>query len=152
MADYSPFLQVYNIPVIAIVLVGLFTNRVPALGAKIAIVFHVIAYAYLQFIWKVDINFIHIYAILFIIEVSIMLLAGHIKPRHSEWRFTRKSAVDLAPWRFAIPCSLVLVAMIISLYLIFSEIGFVEWPERVFCACHDSTVVCHYLIMLAQSS
>ncbi|MEL7130721.1 MAG: solute:sodium symporter family transporter, partial [Pseudomonadota bacterium] len=38
------FTGFYNIPIIAIVLVGLFTRRTPALGAKIVIVFHVIAY------------------------------------------------------------------------------------------------------------
>ena len=54
------FTGFYNIPVITIVLVGLFTRRVPALGAKVAIVFHVIAYALLKFVWEVDINFIHI--------------------------------------------------------------------------------------------
>ncbi len=126
------FTGFYNIPVIAIVLVGLFTKQVPALGAKIAIIFHVIAYAILQFIWKIDINFIHIYAILFAIEVTIMLIAGKLRPRQTLWQFTRKSTVDLAPWRLALPCSLVLVAMIISLYLIFSEIGFVNGLSAYF--------------------
>ena len=37
------FTGFYNIPVITIVIVGLFTNHVPALGAKVVIGFHVIA-------------------------------------------------------------------------------------------------------------
>jgi SSS family solute:Na+ symporter len=126
------FTGFYNIPVIAVVLVGLFTRRVPALGAKIAIVFHVIAYALLKFVWEVDINFIHIYAILFVIEVAIMLTVGHFRPRDNAWKFTRKSTVELAPWRYALPCSLILVAMIVSLYLIFSEVGFVNGLSAYF--------------------
>ena len=39
------FTVFYNIPVIAVVLVGLFTRRVPALGAKIAIVLGLIPLA-----------------------------------------------------------------------------------------------------------
>jgi SSS family solute:Na+ symporter len=41
------FTGFYNIPTIVIVIVGLFTSRVPALGAKIVIVFHITAYALL---------------------------------------------------------------------------------------------------------
>ena len=55
------FTGFYNIPVITIVLVGLFTRKVPALGAKSWLLFfHVIAYTLLKFVWDVDINFIHI--------------------------------------------------------------------------------------------
>ena len=119
------FTGFYNIPVITIVLVGLFTRRVPALGAKVAIIFHVIAYALLKFVWDVDINFIHIYAILFFVELAIMLTIGYWRPRETEWRFTRKPEVELKPWRYALPCAITLFSMIISLYILFSPIGIV---------------------------
>ena len=53
---------------IAIVMVGLFTRRVPAVGAKLVIVFHVVAYGLLQFVFAeaVNIHFLHLYAILFL--------------------------------------------------------------------------------------
>jgi len=120
------FTGFYNIPVIAVVLIGLFTHKVPALGAKVAIVFHVIAYGLLQFVLDVEINFIHIYAILFCIEVAIMLFIGYLRPVAVPHTFQRKETVDLTPWRYAIPCAILLLAGIISLYLIFSEIGFVN--------------------------
>ena len=120
------FTGFYNIPVITIVLVGLFTQRVPALGAKIVIVFHVIAYAILRFVWQIDIHFVHIYAILFVIEVAIMIATAYFYPRQEAWKFTRKSTVELKPWRFALPCAYILLAMIISLYLVFSKIGYVN--------------------------
>lgn len=119
------FTGFYNIPVITIVLVGLFTRRVPAIGAKVAIVFHVIAYTLLKFVWDVDINFIHIYAILFFVELGIMLIIGYVRPRETEWRFTRKPEVALKPWRYALPCTITLFSMIISLYILFSPIGIV---------------------------
>jgi SSS family solute:Na+ symporter len=46
------FTGFYNIPMIAIVLVGLLTRRVPALAAKVVIVFHIIAYGLFQFSFK----------------------------------------------------------------------------------------------------
>jgi len=129
------FTGFYNIPVITIVLVGLFTKNVPALAAKVAIIFHVIAYGLLKFVWQVDINFIHIYAILFIIELTIMLVIGHLYPMAKPWRFTPKAEVDMTPWRLAIPSAIVLSGLIVTLYLMFSPIGFVGGLSNAFVPC-----------------
>ena len=126
------FTGFYNIPVITIVLVGLFTRNVPALAAKVAIIFHIIAYGLLQFVWQVEINFIHIYAILFAIELTIMLVIGRMYPMTTAWHFSPKAEVDMTPWHLAIPCAIVLVGLIISLYLMFSPIGFVGGISRAF--------------------
>ena len=126
------FTGFYNIPVITIVLVGLFTKRVPALAAKVAIIFHVIAYGLLKFVWEVDINFIHIYAILFAIELAIMLTIGKLYPMTTPWHFTPKAEVNMTPWRYAIPCAIVLVGLIATLYLMFSPVGFVDGVSSVF--------------------
>ncbi|WP_218396827.1 solute:sodium symporter family transporter [Alteromonas lipotrueae] len=126
------FTGFYNIPVITIVLVGLFTKNVPALAAKVAIIFHVIAYGLLKFVWQVEINFIHIYAILFAIELGIMLAIGHFYPMAKPWRFVPKAEVDMTPWRYAIPCAIVLVGLIVTLYLMFSPVGFVGGISNAF--------------------
>lgn len=126
------FTGFYNIPVITIVLVGLFTKRVPALAAKVAIVFHVIAYGLLKFVWEVEINFIHIYAILFAIELAIMLFIGKLYPMATPWQFIPKAEVNMTPWRYAIPCAIVLVSLIATLYLMFSPIGFVGGLSSAF--------------------
>ncbi|MEM7098568.1 MAG: solute:sodium symporter family transporter [Pseudomonadota bacterium] len=117
------FTGFYNIPIITLVLVGLFTKRVPALAAKVAVTFHVIAYGLLQFAFEVEINFIHIYAILFVIEVAIMLIIGRIQPRPEAWQYTAREVVDMTPWRFAVPTAIVLAACIVLTYLLFSPLG-----------------------------
>lgn len=128
------FTGFYNIPVIAIVLIGLFTKRVPAIGAKAAIIFHVIAYGLLKFVLNIDLNFIHIYAVLFIIEVIIMLGFGYFMPRMSDEYFTKKAMVDLTPWRYAWAASGTMLSAIVLLYLLFSPVGLVNglsasfWP------------------------
>ncbi|MEM9171412.1 MAG: solute:sodium symporter family transporter [Pseudomonadota bacterium] len=143
------FTGFYNIPVIAIVLVGLFTRRVPAIGAKIAIVFHVIAYGLARFVLRepldelanaisggdAGLHFLHLYAILFALEVGIMLAAAAYKPMASGWEYTPRSKVDMTPWRWAVPVSILLFSSIAVLYLIFSPVGLVDggngwfWPS-----------------------
>lgn len=128
------FTGFYNIPVIAIVLVGLFTRRVPGIAASIAVVFHVIAYGLLQFVFDVGISFLHIYAILFFIEVAIMLTIGYFRPLKTPWQYQPKSKVDMTPWPYALPVALTLFTCIVLLYVLFSPIGLVGglspafWP------------------------
>ncbi|WP_114521425.1 solute:sodium symporter family transporter [Altererythrobacter sp. ZODW24] len=119
------FTGFYNIPVITIVLVGLFTRRVPAIGAKIVIVFHVIAYGLLKFALAdvVTLHFLHIYAVLFVIEVTIMLACGRIAPRAEAWHFTPVKGVDLTRWRWAVPTAVTLFSCVVATYLLFSNFG-----------------------------
>ena len=128
------FTGFYNIPVISIVIVGLFTKRVPALGAKIAIVFHIIAYGLFQFVLAdyTSLHFLHLYAILFVIEVSIMLLVGAVKPRANPWTYTLQSKVDLTPWHLAGPCAFTLFSAVVFLYLLFSKVGLVDGMSALF--------------------
>jgi len=121
------FTGFYNIPVIAIVLVGLFTKRVPALGPKLVVGFHIVAYGLFQFVLDdvLQIHFLHLYAILFFIEVVMMLTIGHFWPRTDSWIIHQHKMVDMTPWRFAVPCATSLLSCVIALYLLFSAIGLV---------------------------
>ncbi|MEP1420169.1 MAG: solute:sodium symporter family transporter [Erythrobacter sp.] len=130
------FTGFYNIPTIVIVMVGLFTARVPALGAKIVIVFHITAYALLTFVLNdaVMLHFIHQYGVLFVVEVGIMLVCGVLAPRAEAWQFTRKEEVDLTPWVYARPLAITLFSCVVATYLLFSPLGVASpsGPGRVF--------------------
>ncbi len=131
------FTGFYNIPVIAIVMVGLFTKQVPALGPKLVIGFHVIAYGLLKFVFAelVTIHFLHLYAILFVIEVAIMLWVGMLYPRGTDWAYSTSHKVDMQPWRFAVPCAVTLLSCVIALYLLFSPLGLVNGIGSLFWIC-----------------
>ena len=108
----------------------------PALGPKVVIIFHIIAYGLFQFVLDdlISIHFLHLYAILFFIEIGIMLLIGHFYPREEAWSYQAHNKVDLKPWRFAIPCATTLMSCVVALYLLFSPVGLVGglsdsfWP------------------------
>ena len=137
----------YNIPIIAVVLVGMLTTRVPALAVKIAIGFHLIAYALLQFVFKdvVNIHFLHLYAILFASEVAILLLIGHLRP--AQVRSTASSApVDMTPWVFAKACSFSLFSCVVLLYMIFSPLGLAGGSGGLFATLTALLVVINILV------
>ncbi|KWV92109.1 solute:sodium symporter family transporter [Erythrobacter sp. YT30] len=119
------FTGFYNIPTVVIVIMGLFTARVPALGAKLVIVFHVVTYGLLRFVFNdmVTLHFIHQYAILFVIEVGIMLAAGYFAPRAEAYIPASRHEVDMTPWRYARPAAFTLLSGVVALYLLFSPLG-----------------------------
>lgn len=128
------FTGFYNIPVIAIVLVGLFSTHVPSLGPKLVVGFHIIAYGLFQFVLNdvVQIHFLHLYAILFIIEIVMMLVVGKLQPRQEAWTYHKTDIVNLTPWRFAVPCATTLLSCVVGLYVLFSPIGLVGGLSSAF--------------------
>jgi SSS family solute:Na+ symporter len=119
------FTGFYNIPIITIVAVGIFTRRVPPLAAKLVIGFHIIAYGLLRFapFPILEIHFIHQYAVLFAIEVSLMLLIGWRRPMAAAAPTHTQAAVDMTPWRSLLPVSVSLGSCVVGLYLLFSPVG-----------------------------
>lgn len=119
------FTGFYNIPIIAIVVMGIFAPRVPAVAAKAAIGFHIIAYGALRFapVTILDIHFLHQYAVLFAAEVGLMLAISLLRPRRERLAPAERPAVDMTPWRFGGPTAVTLASCVAGLYLIFSPVG-----------------------------
>ena len=146
------FTGFYNIPVIVLVIVGLFTKRVPPIGAKIVIIMHIIFYTLFQFIFKdyLDIHFLHLYAILFVLEVVVMLAAGYLDPLQTPWVYSNREVVDLTPWKYVIPLSVTLFSAIVFLYLLFSPVGVVHGFSTLFWPIVSLLVVINMLIWLVK--
>ena len=119
------FTGFYNIPIIAVVLIGMLTSWVPARAVKVAIGFHIVAYGLFQFVFKsaIDIHFLHLYAILFAIEIALMLTIGLLQPREAKGTSDDQAKIDMTPWPHAIACSVTLFSCVIALYALFSPMG-----------------------------
>ena len=91
-----------------------------------------IAYGLLKFVFDVDINFIHIYGILFVIELLIMLVIGYWMPMQKPWQFINNSKVDMTPWVYGLPVAITMVSCVIIIYLLFSPLGLVGGLSPLF--------------------
>ncbi len=120
------FTGFYNIPIIAIVVMAVFTSRrrhrVPAAGALTAIGFHLLAYGSLTFVWDSGIHFIHLYAILFAVEIGIMTAFAWASPGEP-LVVPDHHAVDMTPWRLAKPVAGILLLAMVAVYWLFSPYG-----------------------------
>lgn len=158
------FTGFFNIPIIAIVLVGIFAKKVPAIAPKIVIISHVIVYYLLIwglpmfFKYEMAINFIYIQGLLFVMEVLIMLIIGMTNPLDIPFKFSPNPKVDMTPWKYTIPVTVLLLGSIVFTFILFSPIGLAAqnhivsswfWPSIVLLAI---IVVTFYFIGLRQWS
>lgn len=116
----------YFIPILAVMIVGMTTRRVPAIAAKIALLagFAIIAIGY--FVpacnaWVNQIHEFHFLGLVFAGLVGLMLLFGVVSPRAEPWVQKSSGEVDLTPWRFAWPLGIGLVVFVLVVYLFFAD-------------------------------
>ncbi len=118
---------IYSIPILSIIVIGFTTKKVPAIAAKIGIILGSIMYIISQFILKPLVfgeeNYLHfldIMAILFILNICIMLLVGKLYPRKDDYiqEYTRK--VDISPWKYSKRIGLLICAIVVFIYIYFA--------------------------------
>ena len=139
---------VYSIPILTIIFVGFMTKRVPAIAAKIGLLSGSILYIISEFVIRPirtnsaleeaafmkitspsDLkaietaaypHFLHIMAILFVLNVIIMLLIGYFKPQKVAYEQVFTNKVNITPWKYAKMVGAIIIIMVISVYLYFS--------------------------------
>jgi len=115
----------FNIPTLVVVLMGFATKKVPAIGAKISIIFFIVSYALYNFVFDIKLHYLHVYGILFLCCIVIMLVSGIIAPREVPYKQKDVGAVNLKSWAYAKPISAIITTTLIYVYVLFSPIGIV---------------------------
>ncbi len=137
----------YSIPILTVVVIGFFTKRVPAIAAKIGVISGVVLYSISQFAIKPMMvssalkdaaasgitdekalslieaeaypHFLHVMAILFVLNISIMLIIGKLYPRATDYVQKITEDINITPWKYAFITGVIISIMVVSTYLIF---------------------------------
>lgn len=137
----------YSIPILTIIVVGYLTKRVPAIAAKIGVLSGVILYSISQFILQPYFvnkavasaeasgitgnelayveagaypHFLHVMAILFVMNIIIMLLIGRFNPRTEDFQLQYTEQVDITPWKYVKQVGIVICIIVVFIYIYFS--------------------------------
>jgi len=117
----------YSIPILTIIVVGYLTKYVPAIAAKIAIISGVVLYSVSQFILKPFVigaedypHFLHVMAILFVLNVLIMLLIGKYRPNKEPFQLQYTEQVDITPWKHLNTVGIGICVIVIGIYIYFA--------------------------------
>ena len=118
----------YNIPLLAVVLMGIFHKRVTSNGAMTAIVIGFTFWAVFG-LWQDNnllgwkMHWLHLAAINFVLISGIMIVMAKIKPRESAYEQTYTNDVDITPWKGAKACGIIILVLIALMYWVMSFFG-----------------------------
>ena len=140
---------IYSIPILTIIVVGFLTKRVPAIAAKIGIISGSILYILSQFILKPLLvgnaleqaeiqgitnaselavveakaypHFLHVMAILFILNIAIMLIIGKFYPNKEAYSQKYTNQVDITPYKYVKQVGLAITAIVVGIYIYFAQ-------------------------------
>lgn len=139
---------IYSIPILTIIVVGYFTKRVPAIAAKVGLVTGCVFYILSQFFLKpyfiekaleeaklsgvtsesalalVEVeaypHFLDIMAILFVLNIIIMLIIGKLYPLKESYNIKYTKQVDITPWKHVNIASIGIVLIVVAIYIYFA--------------------------------
>lgn len=119
------FAGFFNIPIIALVAVGFLNKTINGLAARITVIAHVTLYFSLVWIFKINLNFVHVMGGLFVFDILLMVILGSFMRREVPYELPKenKSHVDLSNWKYAFPVSYILMLGLAYVYTILSKVG-----------------------------
>jgi len=112
----------FNVPIFTIMFMGFVTKRVPAIAAKVGLVFFIVTYGFTQLVFDTHIHFLHILAILFVVTCGLMLVIGKLYPMPVPYQQKLNNVVDMNPWKNRHIYSGILLLLMILMFILFSPL------------------------------
>jgi len=109
---------IFFIPIASIMLAGFFWKKISATGAKSALIFGLAFYIFTTFIIKVDIHFIHIWGIEFVLNMMIMYVVSHFYPGKVYDYRSEAPKIEMKGWKYTYVLSAALVIITIMIYIL----------------------------------
>ena len=113
---------IFFIPMATVILAGFFFPKVSAMGAKVGLCFGLTFYVLMNFILEVDLHFVHIWGIEFVLNVVVMHLVSNMYPRTNTFKITDVGAVEMEQWRYAKLLSWILVGVTVLIYILLGTV------------------------------
>lgn len=114
---------IFSIPIFTIIFVGFYTRKVPPKAAKIGVMFFITCYVLSQFIFKMDLHFLHCLAIIFVLTSLLMLLIGKVYPLDTPYVQVLDNKVEVVPWKNRHYYYAVLLILMVLIFVLFSPLG-----------------------------
>lgn len=119
------FAGFFNIPIVALVLVGFANKTVSGVAARITMLTHIILYFLLVWVIKVPINFNHVMGALFVFDILLMFALSLKFKKDKPYKAGSKnlSGVNLKYWKYSVFIGALLIFSLFYVYALLSPIG-----------------------------
>lgn len=125
---------IYFIPILAVVVVGMLTKRVPGFAGAVGLIVGLVLMLVGNFVplgtnqdgeafflaggW---IHGFHYAAAVFVVVCALMVLLGLVSPRPEPWVHKHSKDVDITPWKYATPVGIALLVAVVAIYAVFAD-------------------------------
>ncbi|MCZ6900517.1 MAG: solute:sodium symporter family transporter [Bacteroidetes bacterium] len=109
---------IFFIPIASVLIAGFFIKQVSALAAKVSLFTGLVFYVTMIFILEVDLHFVHVWGIEFLLNVTVMLLVSKLVPNTNFYQPVYSGEVDLTAWKYTKPMAILLASVTIIMYLL----------------------------------
>ncbi|MCI5057243.1 MAG: solute:sodium symporter family transporter [Flavobacteriales bacterium] len=113
---------IFFIPIASVIIAGFFFPKVSAKGAKAGLLFGLLFYIVMNFVIKIDMHFVHIWGIEFVLNMIVMHIVSSITKDGKAFKIEDVKAVDTTPWKFARPLGAALIIITIGIYIILGNV------------------------------
>ncbi|CAZ94683.1 MULTISPECIES: solute:sodium symporter family transporter [Zobellia] len=113
---------IFFIPIASVIIAGFLFPRVTAAGAKAGLGFGLLFYVFMYYVLEVNLHFIHIWGIEFVLNIAIMHIVSALTQKEEKFIMKDAGVLNLKPWRFAKPFSFFLILFTIILYLVLGNV------------------------------
>ncbi len=108
---------IFFIPIASIMIAGLFIPKISAMGAKVALFTGLAFYIITSFVLQIDIHFVHIWGIEFIINMAVMFIISHYYPATKIFSAVDRGVIEMTEWKYTRIVGSVLVILTILIYI-----------------------------------
>jgi len=114
---------IFFIPMATVILAAFFFPKVSATGAKAGLIFGLLFYIVMYFVIEVNMHFVHIWGLEFVLNVIVMHIVSMIYRRKNMFEIADAGIVDLTQWKYAKAVSLFLVIATIMIFILLGNAG-----------------------------
>ncbi|MEO9662731.1 MAG: solute:sodium symporter family transporter, partial [Maribacter dokdonensis] len=109
---------IFFIPIASIMLAGFFLKKISATAAKVALVIGLTFYILTTFILKVDIHFVHIWGIEFVLNMLVMFIVSYFYPNRQPFKEEDHDYVEMKEWKYTRPMAIILCIITVVIYVL----------------------------------
>ncbi len=113
---------IFFIPIASIILAGFFFPQISAAGAKVSLLTGFLFYVTCIYIYPVDIHFIHLWGIEFLLNLAVMFAVSKFYPQPVMELQPSREVVELKAWKYTKPFAIFLVIITIGIYIFLGNI------------------------------
>ena len=88
------------------------------MGAKVSLFVGLLFYIFTTFVFKVDIHFVHLWGIEFLLNLAVMFSVSYFYPANQTYKEEDLHILDMRAWKYTKPMAIALCTITVLIYIV----------------------------------